>query len=312
MKKVIHLLFTIIFLTVIFLNRELISRFVAQKIIYKDAVIVNSPNEYYKNTGFAIAENTNNFIVKEKDDFYNIIYTILNSGWKEFTFFCNYTYENCSKDFFDIAENTDYVETVNNYINPLNSYERIYFSADSLGKIKISVEKKYTDEQIEKINNVIDGFIRNNIEATMNDHDKIKLFHDFVANNTIYDLDYDPNIDKNLYPYHPYNAYGPLIEGKGICSGYSDAMAIFLDKIGVKNYRIISDNTKVTEKDLHTWNILYLNNNWYHLDLTWDDPVTSNGEHVILYDFYLITTEELKNQQTNKHIFNENLYLETK
>ena len=111
-------------------------------------------------------------------------------------------------------------------------------------------------------------------------------------------------MDKNLYQYHPYNAYGPLVEGLGICSGYSDAMAIFLDKIGVKNFR-------VSNKE-HIWNVIFLDKNWYHLDLTWDDPVTSDGQQVILYDFYLITTEELKNKNTLQHEYNNNLYLELK
>lgn len=301
-----------VLLIVCFYHRDILSKFIVQKIIYKDSVVVNSANEYYKNTTFTIAQNTDDFTVEDKNDFLDIIYTVLNSGWEEFTFFCDYTYETCSKDFLDIIENTDYVETINNYISPLNAYEHINFSIDTLGKIKISITKKYSYQQITEIVNFIDQFIKQNIEVNMNDREKIKIFHDFVTNNTVYDLDYNHYIDKNLYPYHSYNAYGPLIEGKGICSGYSDAMAIFLDKIGVKNYRIVSDKLKVSEEDLHTWNILYLGNEWYHLDLTWDDPVTSNGQHVILYDFYLLTTEQLKKQNTNQHIFNEDLYLQTK
>lgn len=304
MKKVISLLVTLILLTVFFLNKDIISRFAFQKIIYRDAIVINSSNAYYKNSNFLLVQNTDNFIVKNKEQFLNIIYSVLNNGLEEFTFFCDYSYETCSEDFYDFIKNTNYAQTINNYVNPLNSYSNIDFSIDNLGKIKMIIYKNYTEEQITEINNIVDKFIKNNIYAALNDREKIRRFHDFLIENSIYDENYKLDMNKNSYPYHPYNAYGPLIEGLGICSGYSEAMAIFLDKIGVKNYRIASDE--------HIWNYIYLESNWYHLDLTWDDPVTSNGQQVILNDFFLITTEQLKNKNTNQHIYDENLYLETK
>lgn len=303
MKKILSFIIVLIALFC-FWQKELVAKFISQKIIYKDTVVVNSANEYYKNSSFMLVKNTNDFIVKEKSQFIDIIYTILNNGWEEFNFFCDYKYDNCIEDFYNIIKSNDYVKVINNYVNPLNSYTTINFAPDSLGRISITLEKTYTESQINKINEVINNFINTNITPTQSDRQKIKLFHDFIINNTIYDTDFKLDMDKNAYPYHPYNAYGPLIEGKGICSGYTDAMAIFLDKIGVKNY-------KVSNKE-HIWNVVYLDANWYHLDLTWDDPVVSTGEQVLLYDFYLITTEELKNMQTTQHEYNSELYLELK
>lgn len=303
MKKLLCLL-VIVFALFCLWQKDLVVKFISQKIIYRDSIVINSANEYYKNSNFLLVQNTDEFIVKEKNQFLNIIYTSLNYGWEEFAFFCDYTYKSCADDFYNIIENTDYIQAINNYINPLNSYNTINFTIDSLGKINIKLQKTYNQTQITQINRVIENFINNNINATMSDKQKIKLFHDFIVENTIYDQNFRLDMDKNSYQYHPYNAYGPLIEGIGICSGYSDAMAIFLDKIGVKNY-------KVSNKE-HIWNLVYLDSTWYHLDLTWDDPVTSNGQQVILYDFYLITTDELKLKKTSQHEFNTELYLELK
>lgn len=303
MKKVFFLL-SIILISISFYYRDIIIRFIGQHVIYKNVIVIQNGNEYYKNSNFLLAENTNEFIVKEKEQFLDIIYTILNNGWDKFSFICDYTYETCGNDFLDIVENTNYTGTINNYINPLNAYKTINFSIDNLGKITITIEKNYTKTQIIEINKVIDRFINKNLEITMNDRQKIRLFHDFIIENSVYDQNYSLDMDKNSYYYHPYNAYGPLVEGKGICSGYSDAMAIFLDKIGVKNYRIASDE--------HIWNFVYLDSTWYHLDLTWDDPVTSTGEQVLLHDFFLITTNELKRKNTNQHSYDYNLYLEAK
>lgn len=303
MKKL--LCFIIIVVSIICLwQKDLITKFISQKIIYKDTVLVENANEYYKNSDFLLIKNTDKFIVKDKSQFLDIIYTILNNGWQDFNFFCDYTYNSCINDLYDIIENTDYIQAINNYVDPFNSYATINFTTDSLGKINIKLDKAYSNNQISKINEIIENFIKNNIQPTLSDRQKIKLFHDFVIDNTVYDQDFKLDMDKNSYPYHPYNAYGPLIEGKGICSGYSDAMAIFLDKIGVKNY-------KVSNKE-HIWNVVYLDSTWYHLDLTWDDPVTSNGQQVVLYDFYLITTNSLKQKQTTQHEYNIDLYKELK
>ena len=67
------------------------------------------------------------------------------------------------------------------------------------------------------------------------------------------------------------------------------------------------DNTRVSTNN-HIWNVVNINNNWYHIDLTWDDPVTSSKKNIITYDYFLITTDELKNKNDNEHNFNIDVY----
>ena len=133
----------------------------------------------------------------------------------------------------------------------------------------------------------------------MNDNEKIKSIHDYIINTTKYDTD---RSDNKITKYHSDIAYGALIEHYAICGGYADSMKLFLDKLNIPNYKISSEN--------HIWNLVKLDNKWYHLDLTWDDPVTSTGEDVLEYDYFLITTEQLKKLETDQHIFDENVYQE--
>ena len=58
----------------------------------------------------------------------------------------------------------------------------------------------------------------------------------------------------------------------------------------------------------HIWNVVNINNKWYHIDLTWDDPIVSTGKDVVIYDYFLITTDELKNKNDGEHNFNEEFY----
>ena len=137
----------------------------------------------------------------------------------------------------------------------------------------------------------------------MNDEERIKAIHDYIIDNTKYDTLKNINIKDTTYKSN--TAYGVLFEGYGICSGYSDAMAIFLTKLGYTNYKISNEN--------HIWNLVLLDDTWYHIDLTWDDPVYTNTDiNKIEYNYFLKTTEELRKQQDDEHYFDETIYKEAK
>ena len=141
--------------------------------------------------------------------------------------------------------------------------------------------------------------ITKQVKNTKDEREIIKIIHDYIINNTKYDSD---KSDRNIEKYNSNIAYGPLLQGYGLCGGYTDAMAIFLDYYDIPNYKVISEN--------HIWNAVYLNNKWYHLDLTWDDPVMKDGSNTLEYTFFLITTKELEGQATNQHIFNKSVFSE--
>ena len=81
-------------------------------------------------------------------------------------------------------------------------------------------------------------------------------------------------------------------------------MAIYLDKLNIPNIRI-----STTE---HVWNLVNIDESWLNLDVTWDDPVTSNGTDMLMYDYYLIDTNTLLSKDTTQHNFNKDIYLEAK
>ena len=132
----------------------------------------------------------------------------------------------------------------------------------------------------------------------MSAKDKIKAIHDYIINHTDYDTLKSNNIEDTTYKSN--TAYGVLIEGYGICSGYSDAIAIFLNRLGIENYKISNDT--------HIWNLIYLNGVWVHLDATWDDPVSEFNENRDTY--FLISTKTLEKINDGTHTFDKNIYSE--
>jgi len=96
--------------------------------------------------------------------------------------------------------------------------------------------------------------------------------------------------------------YNLITSGISICGGYSDIIAIYLNTLGIKNYKITSDN--------HIWNLVELDGVWYHLDATWDDPVASDGNQYLLDNFLLIDTNKLFELDTLEHTFDRSIYME--
>ena len=181
----------------------------------------------------------------------------------------------------------------------------IYININSLGRINIQITKIYTDEMISTLNNKINEIYNSIINESMSTEDKIKAIHDYIINNAVYDQERAREVKNGsaLNSYHVSNtAYGALINGLAICGGYTDAMALFLDKMGLQNYKIASDT--------HIWNYVLIDGVWKHLDLTWDDPVTSSGENRLEHNFFLISTSELELLDTTQHIYDKTVYIE--
>ena len=300
MRDLLKLLPLVILFILVFIYREPITEYIVEKIIFSKEIYIEEPNQYALDYDFEYIKTTDDFIADNRQEILNIIYTSLNNGYDNFYFYCHY--EECQEDVSDITEPENLI-TISNYIHPYNTYRRVYVSTNSFDKVEIRIEKAYTNDNINSINQRLDQIIKEIITDDMSDKEKITVFHNYIIDNTVYDSNYlETNLNDIDNPSH--KALGPLFFGKALCGGYADVMAIFLNRLNIPNYRISSSD--------HIWNFVYLDNNWYHLDLTWDDPVTDSGVNMRLDTFLLITTEQLENLNTNYHIYDKNVYPEAK
>lgn len=258
-------------------------------------------NKYASKSNYEFVKLTNNFEPTNKQDIYNIYYTVINSGLEEFTFYCSKKYKDCLDDIDYISNNQKLLSNINNFVPVYNSFKNIETEFDDLGKITIKITHIYNENEINEIEKRLDEIINNIITVNMTDEEKIKAVHDYIINNTKYDKD---KSDKKIDNHHSDTAYGTLIDGYAVCGGYADSMKLFLDRFEIPNFKVSSEN--------HVWNVLYLNNKWIHIDLTWDDPITNTGEDVLEYSYYLITTDELHEIEKEQHQFDTEVYKELK
>lgn len=95
-------------------------------------------------------------------------------------------------------------------------------------------------------------------------------------------LTYDPNWDDDSKA-DPYihDAYGALVSDKkyAVCDGYSKGFQALCQKYNIKCYTI-SGYTAPVGKDGHAWNAVLMDNNeWYPVDVTWND--TGNNAYLL-------------------------------
>lgn len=88
--------------------------------------------------------------------------------------------------------------------------------------------------------------------------EKELFFHDWLCQNVTYKDDGTDDV---------YSVYGALINGVAVCEGYSRAMQLLCDSVGIPCTVIYGSSRGVG----HMWNIINPGDGWYHLDVTWDD-----------------------------------------
>ena len=300
MRKMIYYYIFLCLIVLAIIYREDITNYVTNNIIKQEKEQKLKLNEYAKKKDYEYVKITNDFTINNRNEIRDIFYTIVDSGMDNFSFYCDSDYKSCNDDVKEFFNDKDTLSHINNFVHPYNSFKNIKISVSNYGKITLDVSHIYTIDDVKIINEKIDEFISTNIKEDMSDADKIKLFHDYIVNNTKFDTAIETSEDR--LNSSSYNAYGLLINHLAICGGYTDTMAIYLDKLNIPNYRISTEE--------HVWNLVYFDNKWSHLDVTWDDPVTSNGVDMLMYDYYFIDTNTLISKDTTQHNFDRNIYRE--
>ena len=154
-------------------------------------------------------------------------------------------------------------------INPKNnSYLHSSFST-----------KQDANIAIQRVNNIKNNLV-NNINQ-YNIYDKIKYVHDILINSLEYNADTT----------NAHNIYGAFVEQKVVCEGYAKAFKYIMDSIDVECILVSGTATNSSgQQESHMWNYVKLNNEWYGVDVTWDDPIINGGTYKnnLRHAFYLI------------------------
>ncbi len=123
------------------------------------------------------------------------------------------------------------------------------------------------------------------INSNLTDLEKALLLHDRIALHCEYDYD---NYVNGTIPDDSYNMYGALVNKISVCQGYAKSYQYMLDMLGIQNRLCSSDTLQ------HVWNIVTIDGEEYHVDITWDDPVYDVSGRV-MHDNFMLSSEGIYN-----------------
>ena len=293
MKKIKNILYTILLMLIVYfvyINLDDITKDLKALIVSKNDLVIKEPNSYKVDYTFENFNYKISYVPYNKEELIDIYFNVLNNGYNEFTFYCPKEYKSCTKDVESIGNDSKLMSNINNYVHPYNSFKTIKTKVSSNNEITLEIQKKYSEEKINKINELVNNVISKLDLNNIDDLTKIERIHNYILNHTVY--------DKNTKNFDINSAYGSLIEGHAVCSGYADAFSIFMNIYKIPNIRVSSEN--------HLWNLVYINGKWLHIDLTWDDSENNKYDN----NYFLITKEKLFSLDTKEHNFDESFFIE--
>lgn len=162
----------------------------------------------------------------------------------------------------------------------------------------------YSKEDIEKYETQIEKIKNQILEQVKEkeDYQKIKMIHDYLVDSIEYENDLTQN---NIY-----NICGALINKRCVCEGYAKAFQYLMTEVGIENAIVIGTGTNSNNQtENHAWNYVELDGKWYAVDVTWDDPIITNGGSLtnkIKYAYFLKGSETMSKNHFSSGRFTEN------
>ncbi|MDD6405670.1 MAG: transglutaminase domain-containing protein [Clostridiales bacterium] len=146
------------------------------------------------------------------------------------------------------------------------------------------------------------------LDKSATDYEKVYLIHNAIINKVYYASDVTTKNKDNIYAYTADGVFNSKYQS-AVTYGYAKAFKAIMDYVGVPCIYIEGQNSDLIDDSVDTqkqlkeesyinncaWNAVYLNGEWYLINLGLDDPVTTTGKEVLSYTYFNITDEQAPN-----------------
>ncbi|WP_242943275.1 transglutaminase domain-containing protein [Clostridium uliginosum] len=195
----------------------------------------------------------------DAQDLENSMYNHL-QNWDE-----NFEFSYDGNDTMDLlksaSENDDYLE------RSIDKFKILKRNSEYIAEVTYRTTKEqenYIDSELKRI-------VNNMIDPNMSDIDKVKTINDYIVK--IYKYDYSLKSD---------NVYSALTTGTTICQGYAMTAYKMFKLAGIECRIVVG----TINGGPHGWNLVKINGNWYHLDITNNDSIIRD-KYLLISDNFL-------------------------
>ncbi len=136
-----------------------------------------------------------------------------------------------------------------------SSWAFAYYADGSIAYIKpiYTMTKAEAEEGLIHLEDAINECV-SGVDSSWSDMEKALYLNDYLARTCEYD-----------FTYTRYTAYDALVEKTAVCQGYTLAYSALASQVGLST-EIVTSNTLN-----HAWNLVKVGNDYYNIDVTWND-----------------------------------------
>ena len=149
----------------------------------------------------------------------------------------------------------------------------------------ITARKAAFDEEV--------NHILSYISPEMSDFEKLLTVHDYFALN----YEYNASVSSSSEAPEAFRADGILVDKTGVCQAYSLAFKYIMNLLQIDCSYAISDTMN------HIWNVVKLDGQWYHVDITWDDPLPDRFS-LAAHTYFLLSDDAIYNEDGGHYDWN--------
>ncbi|WP_274652661.1 transglutaminase domain-containing protein [Paenibacillus humicola] len=176
----------------------------------------------------------------------------------------------------DAVSSNDYIAYI------VDSYMYTVRTWGTAADIKVRVTYRESAVQTQEVDSRVGLLLKQIVKPGMSQADTVKAIHDWIVLHTAYDV-----------TLKRYTAYDALTSGTAVCQGYALLAYRMLQQAGIES-RIVEGSV---DSGSHVWNLVHIGRQWYHMDVTWDDPVPDRKGNVS-HAYFLRNDAEMRRDHT--------------
>ena len=168
-----------------------------------------------------------------------------------------------------------------------------YANATSLSLQPVFSDQEFPAAQ-KRFDSEVQRILRQVIKPNATPIQRVLAIHDYLVNHVVYDHD-DASGRKPSILSH--TAYGAIVNKKAVCEGISYAFSLLAHQAGIE--ATVVNGMAGGE---HAWNMVRINSEHYHMDVTWDIRKRANPK-VKAYDYFCLSDHDLRHRNWEKALY---------
>ena len=150
-------------------------------------------------------------------------------------------------------------------------YVKVNYTEDSKENIISKIEEM--DSKINMYTADLDG---------KSEYEKELIIHDRLS----YDVTYSKS-NEIAREYH--TAEGALLEGVGVCDSFTKALQLLYNRVGIDSIIVLGQ----LDNSPHAWNLVKIDDEWYHVDLTSSHSIYDETG-IVTHAYFNLNTQSMK------------------